>query len=149
MVMIVIVTMTMTVSVPMRMSRPRRTSPFAGGGALQYAPLPGAEEQAERDGEEHEEQTVVPERHAARLEGPAEGGDADHHRGDEAEDAPEHAGFARDVAAQDDAEADRDHREIPEQRKKQSERFRAMGQLQQGMNSENDEECPGQQGAVG
>ena len=111
--------------------------------------MPEAEEDAEGDRHREEGETVAAEGVVALADGPEKGGAADAERGDDAEDTPGDAGFARAVTAEDDAEADADHRQIPEEGEQKAERIGPRGEAQQGNGSDHDEQGTGQQGAEG
>lgn len=91
--------------------------PILRGGAAEDEELPEPEEDAEGDRHGEEDEAITAEGGFGVGEGPSERGATDDESGDDTEDAPGDAGFAGAFAAEHDAEADADHREIPEEGK--------------------------------
>ena len=123
--------------------------PVLRGGAAEDEELPEAEEDAEGDGDGEKDESVAAEGGFGVGERPREGGAADDEGGDDAEDAPGDAGFAGAFAAENDTEADADHREIPQQGEKQTEGLGARGQAEERDGADDHKERAGAKGADG
>jgi len=127
----------------------RGGGPLFRGGAAEDKKLPEAEEDAESDRHGEKREAVATEGVIALADGPEERGAADAEGGDDAKDAPSDAGFAGAFAAENDAEADADHRHIPHQRKKQTKGIGPGGEAKERDRAYDNKECTGAEGAEG
>ena len=84
-------------------------------GAVESDELPDAEDDAETDGEKHEDETGGAERFGLLREEPVESRSPEGEGGDEAKDAPDDSGATGAIAAEDDARADADHDDVPDE----------------------------------
>jgi len=121
--------------------RARGLGPRFGGGAAQDEELPQAEEDSERNGHREEGQAVATEGIVILIHGPKDRCTADTECGDNAEDTPRDAGFARAVGAKHDTDADADHGEIPNEWKEEAEGVRTGSQPHQGDGADGHEQC--------
>ena len=117
--------------------------PRKRGGMAKHNQLPDTENQAERHRHKHEHQTARPQRFRIKGNDPKAGNDADSQRRDDAEDAPDESGFSGDFAPKDDPKADPHHDQIPQERKKQTEWFRAGSEEENGESPKNHEQGAG------
>jgi len=88
---------------------------LADRGAVESDELPDAEDDAEADREKHEDEAGGAERFGLLREQPVESGGAESEGSDETEDAPDDAGAAGAIAAEDDARTDADHDDVPDE----------------------------------
>jgi hypothetical protein len=113
---------------------------FADGGAVEGDELPDAKDDAEADGKKHEDEAGGAEGFGLLREKPVESGGAQGEGREEAEDTPDDAGAAGAVAAEDDARADADHDDVPDEGQEEREGIGGRRELNEDDGAGDDEQ---------